>query len=365
MNHKLFNPVTVGDVELNNRIVMAPMTRSRAAQPNDVPTELNALYYGQRASAGLIITEGTQVSDVGKGYSFTPGIYSEEQIQGWALATQAVHEKGGKIAAQLWHVGRMSHSSLHTNHEQPIAPSAIQAKASVFIANEKGEGAMVPAEMPRAMDLDDIQNVKQEFIQAAQNAVKAGFDLVEVHAANGYLFDQFLSTDANQRTDNYGGSVENRARFLLETVDALIEAIGAGRVGLRLSPWGTINGMTDQQPEEITLYLAEQLQKRNIAYIHLAEWDMLPHGDTYPVGFREKLRSLFTNTLIVCGNYSLERAETILDKGLVDAVAFGRPFISNPDLVERLQLGHSLAPAKSEYFYGGDATGYTDYPTAQ
>lgn len=365
MNHKLFNSVVVGDVELNNRVIMAPMTRSRAAQPNDIPTELNALYYAQRASAGLIITEGTQVSDLGKGYSFTPGIYSDEQIKGWSLTTKAVHEKGGKIAAQLWHVGRMSHSSLHINHEQPIAPSAIQAKASVFIANENGEGGMIEAEIPRAMNADDIQNVKQEFIQAALNALQAGFDLVEVHAANGYLFDQFLSTDANQRTDNYGGSVENRARFLLETIDELIKAIGAGRVGVRLSPWGTINGMIDQEPEEMMLYLAGQLQERNIAYIHLAEWDMLPHGDTYPVGFREKLRSLFTNTLIVCGNYSLERAESILDKGLADAVAFGRPFIANPDLVERLQFNQPLTAAKSEYFYGGDATGYTDYTTAR
>ena len=364
MSTILFTGITTGNTSLNNRVIMAPMTRSRAAQPGDVPTENNALYYAQRASAGLIITEGTQVSDIGKGYSFTPGIYSAEQLQGWALVTKAVHERGGKIAAQLWHVGRVSHASLHQHGEQPIAPSAIKAETAVFIANEKGEGAMVPTDTPRAMTTEDIEQVKAEFVRAAQQAIQAGFDLVELHAANGYLFDQFLSTDANQRNDNYGGSIENRARFLLETVDAVSAAIGADRVGVRLSPWGTINGMTDSEPEPTTLYVAQQLQSRDIAYLHLAEWDMLEHGDTYPPGFREKLRGVFGNTLIVCGNYNQQRAEQILQKGLADAVAFGRPFIANPDFVERLQQGIPLAEAKKEYFYGGNETGYTDYPAA-
>lgn len=364
MNNDIFAPLKVGDIELQNRVIMAPMTRSRAAQPGDIPTELNAQYYAQRASAGLIITEGTQVSDLGKGYSFTPGIYSLEQIKGWSKVTQAVHDNGGKIAAQLWHVGRISHSSVHLHHEQPIGPSAIQAQASVFIA-QNGQAGMVEVEQPRAMTLEDIQNVKAEFVAAAKNAMKAGFDLIEIHGANGYLFDQFLVSDSNQRTDNYGGTVENRARFLLETVDDLIDTIGAGRVAIRLSPWGTLNDMKVEDPEEMTLYLAEQLQHRNIAYIHLAEFSQLPHGDTYPIGFREKLRRTFTNTIIYCGNYTLERAQAMIDANLADAIAFGRPFISNPDLVDRFKTGKALTPAKPEFFYGGDATGYTDYSNAE
>lgn len=362
MSKKLLTPLKLGSITLKNRIVMAPMTRSRSQQPGDVPTEMNAEYYAQRATAGLIITEGTQVSTQGQGYAYTPGIFSADQISGWAEVTKSVHAKEGLIAAQLWHVGRMSHHSLQHEGKPLLAPSAIKANASVFISDGQGKGFMAPADEPVAMSLENIELVKQEFLQAAKNAVQAGFDLVEIHGANGYLFDQFLATATNKREDQYGGSIENRARLLLETIDLLVEAIGADRVALRLSPWGTINDIQDDQPEEMTLYLATELQKRNIIYLHLAEWEWTG-GPAYPQGFRERLRTLFTNTLIVCGNYDAERAEAILQQGLVDAVAIGRPFIANPDLVERIRINAPLNTPQQETFYGGTAVGYTDYPT--
>ncbi|HCU2054094.1 TPA: alkene reductase [Pseudomonas aeruginosa] len=333
MSNLLLSPLAVGNLALRNRIVMAPMTRSRAQQPGDVPTALNALYYAQRAGAGLIVSEGTQISRLGQGYAYTPGIYSEAQLAGWRQVTEA-----------------------------PIAPSPIQAKAQVFIADGQGGGSMAPADAPREMTLEDIRRVRDEFVRAARNALDAGFDLVELHGANGYLIDQFLASASNRRSDAYGGSLENRARFLLEIVDALVAAVGAERVGLRLSPWGTINDMHDDEPEAMTLYLAEALQRRGIAYLHLAEWEW-SGGPAYPQGFRERLRERFRAPLIVCGNYDAERAEAILQAGLADAVAIGRPFIANPDLVERIRLGAPLAEANQARFYGGDAAGYTDYPT--
>ncbi|HEQ0200392.1 MULTISPECIES: alkene reductase [Pseudomonas] len=362
MSNLLLSPLAVGNLALRNRIVMAPMTRSRAQQPGDVPTALNALYYAQRAGAGLIVSEGTQISRLGQGYAYTPGIYSEAQLAGWRQVTEAVHAAGGLIAAQLWHVGRMSHRSLQAGGEAPIAPSPIQAKAQVFIADGQGGGSMAPADAPREMTLEDIRRVRDEFVRAARNALDAGFDLVELHGANGYLINQFLASASNRRSDAYGGSLENRARFLLEIVDALVAAVGAERVGLRLSPWGTINDMHDDEPEAMTLYLAEALQRRGIAYLHLAEWEW-SGGPAYPQSFRERLRERFRAPLIVCGNYDAERAEAILQAGLADAVAIGRPFIANPDLVERIRLGAPLAEANQARFYGGDAAGYTDYPT--
>lgn len=316
MSNLLLSPLAVGNLALRNRIVMAPMTRSRAQQPGDVPTALNALYYAQRAGAGLIVSEGTQISHLGQGYAYTPGIYSEAQLAGWRQVTEAVHAAGGLIAAQLWHVGRMSHRSLQAGGEAPIAPSPIQAKAQVFIADGQGGGSMAPADAPREMTLEDIRRVRDEFVRAARNALDAGFDLVELHGANGYLIDQFLASASNRRSDAYGGSLENRARFLLEIVDALVAAVGAERVGLRLSPWGTINDMHDDEPEAMTLYLAEALQRRGIAYLHLAEWEW-SGGPAYPQGFRERLRERFRAPLIVCGNYDAERAEAILQAGLI------------------------------------------------
>jgi len=361
MKKRLLSPLKMGRVELKNRVVMAPMTRSRAKHGSDAPTALNALYYAQRGSAGLIITEGTQVSRQGQGYAYTPGIYSSEQVAGWKQVTHAVHEAGGLIAAQLWHVGRMSHASLQAQGSAPVAPSAIQAQAQVFISDGKGSGLMAPAEKPREMTLDDMASVKQSFVEAARNAVAAGFDLVEVHGANGYLFDQFLATGTNKRQDAYGGSLANRARFLLETVDALIEVVGADRVGVRLSPWGTISDIQDDEPEAMALFLAHALDQRDIAYLHLAEWEWTG-GPAYPEGFRQRLRSAFQKTLIVCGNYDAERGEALLAEGLVDAIAMGRPFIANPDLVERIRQAAPLAEANPALFYGGDAKGYTDYP---
>ncbi|CRM51733.1 morphinone reductase [Pseudomonas sp. FH4] len=362
MSKKLYSPLPVGPVLLPNRLVMAPMTRSRAAQPGDIPVEINATYYAQRASAGLIISEGTQVSRQGQGYAYTPGIFSPEQLAGWRTVTDAVHAAGGRIAAQLWHVGRMSHGSMQLEGEKPLAPSAITAKAQVFVSDMKGGGTMAPAAEPREMTVQDFKQVRQEFVQAARAALSAGFDLVEMHGANGYLFDQFLATGSNRRTDDYGGSVENRARFLLETLDAMIAVVGAERIGLRLSPWGSINDIQDDEPEAMTLYLAGQLQQRGLAYLHIAEWEWAG-GAPYPQGFRERLRAAFNGPLIVCGNYDGARAEAILQAGLADAVAIGRPFIANPDLVQRIHEGASLSVADQSTFYGGGAAGYIDYPT--
>ncbi|WP_434659709.1 alkene reductase [Klebsiella sp. MISC125] len=361
MSNQLFSTLKIGNSVLKNRIVMAPMTRSRAQQPGDVPSAMNARYYAQRASAGLIITEGTQVSEQGKGYSFTPGIYSAAQINGWKQVTDSVHEQNGLIAAQLWHVGRMSHHMLLPNGKSPLAPSAIQAKASVYAVDEDGVGAMVPADMPKAMSSDDIKQVQQEFVNAAINAFSANFDFIEIHAANGYLFDQFLAAGVNHRDDQYGGSVENRARFLLETVDAVIKNVGAERVGVRISPWCNINGMDNEPRQDITLYVAHELQKRNIAYLHVAEWEWAG-GQPYPAGFRQQLREAFHNKLIYCGGYSAQSAELLLQQRLADAVAFGQPFIANPDFVARAWNNQPMSPAKKEFFYGGNDVGYTDYP---
>lgn len=362
MKKQLLTPLAVGRLHLKNRVVMAPMTRSRAEHGSEAPTALNALYYAQRSGAGLIITEGTQVSRQGQGYAYTPGIYSSEQVVGWKHVTQAVHDAGGLIAAQLWHVGRMSHASLQEQGAVPVAPSAIRAQAQVFVSDGRGSGLMAPAEQPREMKLEDIETVKQSFVEASRNAMEAGFDLVEIHGANGYLFDQFLATGTNKRLDAYGGSLENRARFLLETVDALIGVVGADRVGVRLSPWGTISDIQDDEPEAMALFLAHALDQRNIAYLHLAEWEWTG-GQAYPEGFRKRMRSAFQKTLIVCGNHDAERGEALLAQGLADAIAMGRPFIANPDLVERIRQEVPLSEANPALFYGGDARGYTDYPT--
>lgn len=362
MSNLLLSPLAVGNLALRNRIVMAPMTRSRAQQAGDVPTALNALYYAQRAGAGLIVSEGTQISRLGQGYAYTPGIYSEAQLAGWRQVTEAVHAAGGLIAAQLWHVGRMSHRSLQAGGEAPIAPSPIQAKAQVFIADGQGGGSMAPADAPREMTLEDIRRVRDEFVRAARNALDAGFDLVELHGANGYLIDQFLASASNRRSDAYGGSLENRARFLLEIVDALVAAVGAERVGLRLSPWGTINDMHDDEPEAMTLYLAEALQRRGIVYLHLAEWEW-SGGPAYPQGFRERLRERLPRAADRLRQLRRRARRSDTPGRTGRRGGDRRPFIANPDLVERIRLGAPLAEANQARFYGGDAAGYTDYPT--
>lgn len=356
----LFTPTTVGKTRLSNRIAMAPMTRSRAGA-GDAATALNATYYAQRASAGLIISEASQISQQGQGYAWTPGIYSEAQISGWKTVVDAVHAQGGHMALQLWHVGRISHPLLQPGGADPVAPSAIQATGQCFVIQPDGTPANVPTAMPRALEANELPGIVTDYATAARNAVKAGFDFVEVHAANGYLLNQFLSPNSNQRTDAYGGSLENRARFLLEVVDAVVTAIGADKVGVRLSPQGVFNDIDDSESTEMALYLAKAFSQRNIAFLHIAEPDWAGGAPLTPA-FRLQLREAFVGTLMTCGGYNATSAEALLGANLVDMVAFGRPFIANPDLVRRLRENAPLNEPDPNTFYGGAETGYTDYP---
>lgn len=356
----LFSPVHIGTKELKSRIVMAPMTRCRASQPGDIPNELMAIYYSQRASAGLIITEATQISPQGKGYSFTPGIYSTEQITGWQHITQAVHARGGVIYNQLWHVGRMSHPSFHQG-ELPVAPSAIPFNGQVWIYDEaKQTGCKVDCPTPRALTIAEIHSIVQDYRQAALNALTAGFDGVEIHGANGYLIDQFLRTTSNQRNDEYGGSIGNRLRFLQEVVSTIVEAIGAHKVGVRLAPFITAKGMNCPEIIETILQAADFLQQLNIGYIHLAEadWDDAPQVNDE---FRRELRKRFKGKIIVAGKFDKAKAERILKQGYVDLIAFGRAFIANPDLPIRLQHNFELTEPDKTSLFGGGASGYSDY----
>jgi len=363
MTQQLFTPLKAGDVILPNRIVMAPLTRSRAGQPGDVPTDLNVEYYVQRASAGLIVTEASQISRQGQGYAWTPGIYTDEQEAGWKRVVDAVHAHHGRISLQLWHVGRISHGLLQENGQAPVAPSAIRAEgAQSFVVQPDGTPANVQTDTPRALATAEIPGIIEQYRQAARRARRAGFDLVEIHSANGYLLNQFLGTNSNARTDQYGGSLENRARLVLEVADAVIAEMGAGRTGIRLSPHFAGHDMRDAQTEEITLYLARELTKRGIAYMHIAEPDWAG-GPELSDTFRRQLRDAFGGALIWCGKYDKASAEQVVAAGVGDAVAFGRSFISNPDLVERLRVDAPLNHADRSTFYGGGAEGYTDYPT--
>lgn len=353
-------------LELKNRIVMPPMTRSRSAK-GEVATDLMAEYYAQRASAGLIISEGTQISRQGQGYAWTPGIFTAEQIAGWKKVTDAVHEKDGKMFAQLWHVGRVSHTSLQENGQAPVSPSAILAEGvSVFLAKDgkdsaSGEGEMVQHSMPRALTVPEIQQIVKDYAQAAKNAIEAGFDGIELHGANGYLIEQFIDSQTNHRTDEYGGSLENRLRFLKEVATAVSEAIGAERVGVRQAPLTTLMGAVDDNPEETYIAAAELLNEIGVAYIHIAEadWENAP---VMPVSFKEAYREAFKGTLIYSGKYTKERAEEALQKGWADLIGFGRPFIANPDLPFRLEHDLPLNEPNRAKFFGGGAEGYTDYP---
>ncbi|WP_193198702.1 alkene reductase [Nostoc sp. MG11] len=352
----LFSPYQLGNLELSNRIVMAPLTRNRASEGN-VPHQLNATYYVQRASAGLIIAEATQVAPQGQGYPFTPGIHSPEQVAGWRLVTDAVHQEGGKIFLQLWHVGRISHPDLQPDGALPVAPSAIAPKgeASTY------EGPK-PFVTPRALETSEIPGIVEQYRQGAANALAAGFDGVEIHAANGYLIDQFLRDGTNQRTDKYGGSIENRARFLLEVTEAVTSVWDSNRVGVRLSPSGTFNDMHDSNPLETFGYAAQALNRFDLAYLHIFEAtdaDIRHGGTIVPTSH---LRDRFTGTLIVNGGYTRERGNAVLAKGEADLVAFGTLFISNPDLPRRLALNAPLNQADPTTFYGGTEKGYTDYP---
>lgn len=359
MANPLLTPIQVGPYTLPNRLVMAPLTRNRAAAGN-VPQALNAEYYVQRASAGLIVTEATQISPQGVGYPSTPGIHSVEQVEGWKLVTQAVHKHGGRIFLQLWHVGRISHPSLQPNGELPVAPSAIAPEG--MAATYEG---MQPFVTPRALETHEIPQIVEQYRQAAQNALEAGFDGVEIHSANGYLLDQFLRDGSNHRTDEYGGSIENRARFLLQVIDAVTSVWGADRVGVRLSPSGTFNDMRDSNPEALFTYVVSQLDSYNLAYIHIVEPredNGAPEGQNLTARF---FRSYYKGIIIGAGGYTKEIAEEVVANGDADLVAFGRLYISNPDLVERFAQNASLNPYDRSTFYGGDARGYTDYPTLQ
>ncbi|QQX87014.1 alkene reductase [Cupriavidus necator] len=358
----LFQPHALGALTLPNRIVMPPMTRSRASQPDDVPNELMAEYYAQRAGAGLIVSEGTWISPLGKGYAWTPGIHTPAQVAGWRKVTTAVHEAGGRIFAQLWHVGRLSHISLLDGHA-PVSSSAIQAHGvNVFVAEQDGKPGFVQASQPRALKVEEIHAIVDEFRQAARNAMAAGFDGVELHAANGYLVNQFIDSEANSRTDEYGGPLENRLRFLGEVTQALIEGTGSkDRVGIRLAPLTTLNGCVDADPETTYTAAAKLLGELGVGYIHIAEadWDDAPH---MPAVFKQRLREVYRGTLIYAGKYTAERAQAALNEGWADLIAFGRPFVANPDLPERLRAGATLNPHDRDTLFGGGARGLTDYP---
>ncbi len=355
--YKLFTPKKVGSIEVKNRVVMAPMTRCRAI--GNIPNDLMAEYYQQRSGSGLIITEGTSPSPNGLGYARIPGIFNNQQIDGWKKVTTAVHQGGGKIVVQLMHTGRISHLSNLPEGAEILAPSAVKAAGQMWT----DAAAMQDFPVPKAMTPEDLVNTKAEFVSAAKNAVEAGFDGVELHSANGYLLEQFLSPISNIRTDNYGGSIENRCRFVLEVVAAVAQAIGKGKTAIRLSPYGVASDMPHYPEIDATYnYLSEQLNKLDIAYIHLADHSAMGAPEV-PVELKKQIRKNFKNTIIVSGGYEKERAETDIQSGLGDLVAFGRPFINNPDLVERMQNNWPLSETLNmDQFYTADEKGYTDYP---
>ncbi|MCY7259871.1 alkene reductase [Pseudomonas protegens] len=355
-DQNLFTPYTLGALALSNRIVLAPLTRNRAGA-GSVPSEFAATYYSQRASAGLLISEATQISQQGQGYQDTPGIYTQAQIEGWRTVTDAVHAKGAKIFAQLWHVGRVSHVDLQENGAAPVAPSALRAYTQVFVNNRFED-----ASAPRALDISELPGIVTDFRQAAANAIAAGFDGVEIHGANGYLLDQFLKDSANVRTDAYGGSIENRARLLLEVTAAVINEIGADRTGVRLSPVSPANGVSSSNAQAQFDYLVDQLDALGVVYLHMVEGATGGPRDVAPLDFAA-LRQRFKNTYIANNGYDLELATSRLAEDQTDLIAFGRPFIANPDLVERLQSGAPLSAFNPATLYGGGATGYIDYPT--
>ncbi|MGF1703598.1 alkene reductase [Photobacterium makurazakiensis] len=364
MKDALFQPMRLGNASLKNRIVMPPMTRSRASQPGNMANDMMAEYYAQRADAGLIVAEGTQISEMGQGYAWTPGIYTQEQIAGWKKVTDAVHAKDGVIYAQLWHVGRVTHPE-NIGGQQPISSSALKAEnVKVFIDDGSNAPGFVDVVEPREMTKDDIKHVVAEYRQAALNAIEAGFDGIELHAANGYLVNQFIDSEANNRTDEYGGSTENRLRFLGEVVEAMTDAIGSERVGVRLAPFTSLNGTVDNTPVETYTAAAALLNKLNIVYVHIAEvdWDDAP--DT-PVEFKQAIRQAYQGTIIYAGRYNTEKASQAISDGLADMVGFGRPFIANPDLPSRIMNDYPLAAHDPDTLFGGAEKGLLDYPEYQ
>lgn len=352
----LFSPIQIGKMSLKNRVIMAPLTRCRSVEEN-VPNDLMATYYAQRASAGLIISEATQISTQGIGYPCTPGIHTQAQVEGWKKVTKAVHDKDGVIFLQLWHVGRISHSAYHGG-ALPVAPSAIKPTGEVYTF----EG-MKEYETPRALEINEIKEIVKDYARAAKNAIEAGFDGVEIHGANGYLIDEFLRDGTNIREDAYGGNIENRSRFLFEVIDAVTAEIGADKTGLRLSPSGTFNDMTDSDPQTHFTYVCEKLNDYGLAYLHIVdalEGD-IRHGAN--VVELSTLRDAYKGVLITCGGYDKQRGNTVIEDHQADAVAYGTLFISNPDLPERFKINADLNEPDTNTFYTQDEKGYTDYPT--
>lgn len=370
---KLFEALRLGDTTLKNRIVMAPLTRSRAA--NDAADERVALYYAQRATAGLIVSEGTPISREGQGYLFNPGIFTTEQITGWRLTTDSVHAVGGKMFAQIWHVGRVSHPSIQDGGKLPVSATSKQAVgATAFGYDADGKPALVAPPAPRQLETAEVSRIVGEFAQAAQNAIEAGFDGVEIHGANGYLFEQFMNPLVNDRTDQYSADqLENRLRFTLEVIDAVVARIGAGRVGIRISPYGQLFDMPlYEQIDETYTALAAEIGARQLAYVHVMDQSGFPAPGTEGGGggpkatFLELLSTIKSKlpatALILAGGMSRQRADDLINDGIIDLAAFGTAYISNPDLVARLQHNWPLTDAKRETFYGGGAEGYVDYP---
>ncbi len=365
----LFDPIQAGELQLPNRIAMAPLTRNRS--PNAVPQAMTATYYAQRATAGLLIAEGTAISHQAQGYSDVPGLYAPEQLAGWRRVTEAVHAAGGRIVVQLWHVGRVSHHSLQPDDGAPVAPSAITANTKTYLIHADGSGAFVPVSPPRALETAELPGLVEDYRQAARAAITAGFDGVEVHSANGYLLDQFLRSGSNVRTDAYGGSIENRARLLLEVMEAVTAEIGAGRTGIRISPVTPANDVADPQPQALFTHVVQQLARWKLAYVHVIEGATggprdFQQGDAafdYAALRRAYREAGGSGAWMVNNGYDRKMAEAAVASGAADIVAFGKAFIANPDLVRRLREQGPLNDWDANTFYGGGEAGYTDYPT--
>lgn len=357
----LFEPVKMGNQTLKNRIVMAPLTRLRAVEPGDVPTALAGEYYSQRAGAGLIIAEATQVSYQAKGYAGAPGVHTTDQMTAWKAIVDNVHAKGGKIVLQLWHTGLVAHKSVQPDGRAPISASNVDVGIRTTLRDTDHQAIRVDATPPRAASIDEIEQVIQDFAHATKNAKAAGFDGVEIHGAHGYLLHQFWVEQTNKRSDDFGGSRGNRARFMLAVVDACVEAWDRDHVGIRLSPLGTFNNVEAGYNEEDNIWLIEQINKRGLMYLHLSEPDWAG-GKPFSEEFRKNIRAAFNNLIIAAGGYTAKKAEALVKRGLIDAVAFGRNYIANPDLAERIRQGAPLNNPNPETFYGGGSIGYTDYP---
>ncbi len=362
---QLLEPLQLGPLTLANRCVMAPLTRCRSKQPGNIPWQLNAQYYAQRSGAGLIVSEATQVCAQGQGYLWTPGMYTPDQMEGWRLVTDAVHAKGGRIHAQLWHVGRISHRSVQPDSQAPVSCGNSQSDSTCFAIDEKGHPGRVHCDQPRALASDEIPGVVAQFVHAARVAKQAGFDGVQVHGANGYLPDQFLSSVLNTRTDAWGGSVVNRSKFLMEVVRGVIGVWGADRVGVRLSPMGGFNTMGhDTQWREQHLEVARQFQREGVVYVDLINQGWSQGVEGFDEGFIRDYRTLYRGVVFLSGGFTLELAQQRLASRLCDAVVFGRPFIANPDLPERFRRGIPLTTGNPSTYHGGDERGYTDYAAA-